>query len=90
METLSFPRYNVADLLVHIRNKILTGPEGKNLSKSDLYPNPKVRGCAGGCWMLGAGRVRLATGPGTLRRIYQGDGARQELVFVLGERKLRV
>lgn len=41
METLSFPRYNVADLLVQIRSKILTGPEGKNLSKSDLYPNPK-------------------------------------------------
>ncbi|XP_055993759.1 kinetochore protein Nuf2 [Sorex fumeus] len=41
METLSFPRYNVAELLVHIRNKILTGADGKNLSKSDLYPNPK-------------------------------------------------
>lgn len=53
MENMSFPRHSVADLLVHIRNKILTGPEGKNLSKSDLYPNPKVRGCAGdaGCWM---------------------------------------
>lgn len=42
METLSFPRYNVSELLVHIRNKILTGADGKNLSKADLYPNPKV------------------------------------------------
>ncbi|XP_008585391.1 PREDICTED: kinetochore protein Nuf2 [Galeopterus variegatus] len=41
METLSFPRYNVAELVVHIRNKILTGADGKNLSKNDLYPNPK-------------------------------------------------
>uniref|UniRef100_A0A8C8YTF9 Kinetochore protein NUF2 n=1 Tax=Prolemur simus TaxID=1328070 RepID=A0A8C8YTF9_PROSS len=41
METLSFPRYNVAEIVVHIRNKILTGGDGKNLSKSDLYPNPK-------------------------------------------------
>ncbi|XP_053463774.1 kinetochore protein Nuf2 [Nycticebus coucang] len=41
METLSFPRYNVAEILVHIRNKILTGADGKNLSKIDLYPNPK-------------------------------------------------
>ncbi|KAK2494172.1 hypothetical protein MC885_005759 [Smutsia gigantea] len=41
METLSFPRYNVAEIVIHIRNKILTGPDGKNLSKNDLYPNPK-------------------------------------------------
>ncbi|XP_047377014.1 kinetochore protein Nuf2 isoform X1 [Sciurus carolinensis] len=41
METLSFPRYNAAELVVHIRNKILTGADGKNLSKNDLYPNPK-------------------------------------------------
>lgn len=41
METLSFPRYNVAEIVIHIRNKILTGTDGKNLSKSDLYPNPK-------------------------------------------------
>lgn len=44
METLSFPRYNVAEIVTHVRNKILTGADGKNLSKSDLYPNPKVRG----------------------------------------------
>ncbi|XP_004706824.1 kinetochore protein Nuf2 [Echinops telfairi] len=41
MEALSFPRYNVAEILVHIRNKILTGADGKNLTKNDLYPNPK-------------------------------------------------
>ncbi|EPQ16602.1 Kinetochore protein Nuf2 [Myotis brandtii] len=41
METLSFPRYNVAEIVTHVRNKILTGADGKNLSKSDLYPNPK-------------------------------------------------
>ncbi|XP_059136852.1 kinetochore protein Nuf2 [Peromyscus eremicus] len=41
METLSFPRYNVTEIVVHIRNKILTGADGKNLSKNDLYPNPK-------------------------------------------------
>lgn len=41
METLSFPRYNVAEIVVHIRNKILTGADGKNLSKNDLSPNPK-------------------------------------------------
>ncbi|XP_040859128.1 kinetochore protein Nuf2 [Ochotona curzoniae] len=41
METLSFPRYNVAEIVVHIRNKFLTGADGKNLSKNDLYPNPK-------------------------------------------------
>ncbi|KAF6293375.1 NUF2 component of NDC80 kinetochore complex [Rhinolophus ferrumequinum] len=41
METLSFPRYNVAEIVTHIRNKILTGADGKNLSKNDLYPNPK-------------------------------------------------
>lgn len=43
METLSFPRYNVAEIVIHIRNKILTGADGKNLSKNDLYPNPKVQ-----------------------------------------------
>nr|XP_021510427.1 kinetochore protein Nuf2 [Meriones unguiculatus] len=41
METLSFPRYNVAEIVVHIRNKLLTGADGKNLSKNDLHPNPK-------------------------------------------------
>ncbi|OWK04872.1 NUF2 [Cervus elaphus hippelaphus] len=42
METLSFPRYNAAEIVVHIRNKILTGADGKNLSKNDLSPNPKM------------------------------------------------
>lgn len=41
METLSFPRYSVAEIVTHVRNKILTGADGKNLSKSDLHPNPK-------------------------------------------------
>ncbi|KAL1769769.1 kinetochore protein Nuf2 [Sigmodon hispidus] len=41
MATLSFPRYNVAELVAHIRNKLLTGTDGKNLSKNDLHPNPK-------------------------------------------------
>ncbi|XP_036129356.1 kinetochore protein Nuf2 isoform X3 [Molossus molossus] len=41
METLSFPRYSVAEIVTHVRNKILTGADGKNLSKNDLYPNPK-------------------------------------------------
>lgn len=59
METLSFPRYNVAEIVTHVRNKILTGVDGKNLSKSDLYPSPKVRslraGGAGTAHSLGAG-----------------------------------
>lgn len=50
METLSFPRYNVAEIVTHVRNKILTGADGKNLSKSDLYPNPKVSAEAGRAW----------------------------------------
>ncbi|XP_004589188.1 kinetochore protein Nuf2 [Ochotona princeps] len=41
METLSFPRYSVAEIVVHIRNKLLTGADGKSLCKNDLYPNPK-------------------------------------------------
>ncbi|KAM6218843.1 kinetochore protein Nuf2 [Rhynchocyon petersi] len=41
MESLSFPRYNVSEILIHIRNKILTGADGKSLTKNDLYPNPK-------------------------------------------------
>ncbi|XP_028936095.1 kinetochore protein Nuf2 [Ornithorhynchus anatinus] len=41
METLSFPRFNAAELVGYIRNLILTGADGKNLSKTDLYPNPK-------------------------------------------------
>lgn len=52
METLSFPRYNVAEIVIHIRNKFLTGADGKNLSKNDLYPNPKVKyGCIG-MWIV--------------------------------------
>lgn len=52
METLSFPRYNAAEIVVHIRNKILTGADGKNLSKNDLSPNPKVK-CGSFCmWLI--------------------------------------
>lgn len=41
METLSFPRYSAAEIVVHIRNKLLTGADGKNFSKNDLHPIPK-------------------------------------------------
>ena len=37
METLSFPRYNVAELVVHIRNKLLTGADGKDFSVYFMY-----------------------------------------------------
>lgn len=52
METLSFPRYNVAEIVIHIRNKILTGADGKNLTKNDLYPNPKVKGGYVCMWIM--------------------------------------
>ncbi|XP_044514894.1 kinetochore protein Nuf2 [Gracilinanus agilis] len=41
METLSFPRLNPAEIVTHVQNSILTGADGKNLSKNDLFPNPK-------------------------------------------------
>uniref|UniRef100_A0A674IW45 Kinetochore protein Nuf2 N-terminal domain-containing protein n=1 Tax=Terrapene triunguis TaxID=2587831 RepID=A0A674IW45_9SAUR len=41
MDLLTFPRYNPNDIITHIRNQILTGSEAKNLSKNDLFPNPK-------------------------------------------------
>lgn len=40
---LTFPRYGPNDLLTHLRNQVLAGAEAKNLVKSDLFPNPKVR-----------------------------------------------
>lgn len=43
METLSFPRYSAAEIVDHIRNKLLTGADGKNFSKNDLHPIPKVK-----------------------------------------------
>ena len=52
METLSFPRYNAAEVVVHIRNKILTGADGKNLSKNDLSPNPKVKRGSFCMWLV--------------------------------------
>ncbi|EMP34523.1 Kinetochore protein Nuf2 [Chelonia mydas] len=42
MDLLTFPRYNPSDIITHIRNQILTGSEAKNLSKNDLFPNPKM------------------------------------------------
>ncbi|XP_066481603.1 kinetochore protein Nuf2 [Tiliqua scincoides] len=41
MESCTFPRYNENDIVVHIRNCLLTGSEAKNFSKSDLFPNVK-------------------------------------------------
>ncbi|XP_074140718.1 kinetochore protein Nuf2 [Sminthopsis crassicaudata] len=41
METLSFPRLNPAEIVTHVQNSILTGADGKTLSKSDIFPNPK-------------------------------------------------
>ncbi|XP_074859076.1 kinetochore protein Nuf2 [Carettochelys insculpta] len=41
MDLLTFPRYNPNDLITYFRNQILTGAEAKNLSKNDLFPNPK-------------------------------------------------
>uniref|UniRef100_F7AKT0 Kinetochore protein Nuf2 N-terminal domain-containing protein n=1 Tax=Monodelphis domestica TaxID=13616 RepID=F7AKT0_MONDO len=41
METLSFPRLTPAEIVTHVQNSILTGADGKNLSKNDLFPNPK-------------------------------------------------
>lgn len=41
METLSFLRYNVAKIGSYILNALLMGAKDKNLSKDDLYPNPK-------------------------------------------------
>lgn len=62
METLSFPRYSVAEIVTHVRNKILTGADGKNLSKNDLYPNPKVSGL---CWQVAAHSERGQARPGS-------------------------
>lgn len=43
MESCTFPRYNENDIIVQVRSCLLTGSEAKNLSKSDLFPNVKVR-----------------------------------------------
>ncbi|XP_062989347.1 kinetochore protein Nuf2 [Elgaria multicarinata webbii] len=41
MANCTFPRYSDSDIIVHIRNSVLTGSEAKNFSKSDLFPNVK-------------------------------------------------
>ncbi|KAM9102862.1 kinetochore protein Nuf2 [Sarcophilus harrisii] len=41
METLSFPRLSPAEIVTHVQNSILTGADGKTLSKNDIFPNPK-------------------------------------------------
>ncbi|XP_072483371.1 kinetochore protein Nuf2-like [Notamacropus eugenii] len=41
METLTFPRLTPAEIVAHIQNSILMGPDGKDLSKNDIFPNPK-------------------------------------------------
>lgn len=46
MEILFFFRYNVVEIVIYIRNKILIGIDGKNFFKNDFYLNSKVKcGC---------------------------------------------
>ncbi|KAH0618202.1 hypothetical protein JD844_017208 [Phrynosoma platyrhinos] len=42
MDNCTFPRYSENNIIVHIRNFLLTGTEAKNFSKSDLFPNVKI------------------------------------------------
>ncbi|XP_060630309.1 kinetochore protein Nuf2 [Anolis sagrei] len=41
MDHCTFPRYNESEIIVHVRNFLLTGTEAKNFSKTDLFPNAK-------------------------------------------------
>uniref|UniRef100_A0A8C6VM39 NUF2 component of NDC80 kinetochore complex n=1 Tax=Naja naja TaxID=35670 RepID=A0A8C6VM39_NAJNA len=41
MDSCTFPRYSDNDIVVHIRNCLLSGNEAKTFSKSDLFPNVK-------------------------------------------------
>ncbi|XP_053105387.1 kinetochore protein Nuf2 isoform X2 [Hemicordylus capensis] len=41
MDNCTFPRYSDNDIVVHIRNCLLTGSEAKSFSKSDLFPKSK-------------------------------------------------
>ncbi|XP_061440477.1 kinetochore protein Nuf2 [Rhineura floridana] len=41
MDNCTFPRYTENDIIVHIRNCLLTGNEAKNFCKNDLFPNVK-------------------------------------------------
>ncbi|XP_015274384.1 PREDICTED: kinetochore protein Nuf2 [Gekko japonicus] len=41
MESCTFPKYSNNDIVLHLRNSLLTGSEAKTFSKSDLFPNVK-------------------------------------------------
>ncbi|XP_032082850.1 kinetochore protein Nuf2 [Thamnophis elegans] len=41
MDNCTFPRYSANDIVVHIRNSLLSGNEAKLFSKNDLFPNVK-------------------------------------------------
>uniref|UniRef100_A0A8C6ZF30 NUF2 component of NDC80 kinetochore complex n=1 Tax=Nothoprocta perdicaria TaxID=30464 RepID=A0A8C6ZF30_NOTPE len=41
MEMLTFPRYSPAEIITYLRCHVLTGSEARNLTKGDLFPNPK-------------------------------------------------
>ncbi|KAM4641531.1 kinetochore protein Nuf2 [Discoglossus pictus] len=42
MEKFNFPTFPATDLVNFIRQNVLTGAEAKNLTKNDIYPNPKT------------------------------------------------
>ncbi|XP_048354814.1 kinetochore protein Nuf2 [Sphaerodactylus townsendi] len=41
MESCTFPKYSSNDIVLNLRNCLLTGSEAKSFSKSDLFPNVK-------------------------------------------------
>ncbi|XP_071983818.1 kinetochore protein Nuf2-A-like isoform X2 [Engystomops pustulosus] len=41
MDKHTFPQFPVADLVNFFRQKVLTGAEAKNFTKTDIFPNPK-------------------------------------------------
>nr|XP_056713966.1 kinetochore protein Nuf2-like [Euleptes europaea] len=41
MESCTFPKYSNNDIVLHLRNSLLTGSEAKSFTKSDLFPNVK-------------------------------------------------
>ncbi|XP_027596473.1 kinetochore protein Nuf2 isoform X1 [Pipra filicauda] len=42
METMTFPRYSPDEIINSLRTYVLTGAEGRNLVKSDLFGTPKL------------------------------------------------
>ncbi|XP_027514382.1 kinetochore protein Nuf2 isoform X3 [Corapipo altera] len=42
METMTFPRYSPDEIIDSLRTYVLTGAEGRNLVKSDLFGTPKL------------------------------------------------